>query len=524
MEHLDKNRSSNRDTLSESIWQNSLEIEDLGTTDVTEDYQLYDTLIVGAGITGITTALMLQKEGQRCLVVEARNIGFGTTGGTTAHLNTFFDATYPEIEIDFGAEDAQLVAKGGKEALSIIERFVTTLNIACDFEYKPGWLFSQSEKESKELDKILDSAASAGVEVNRADKSGVPIIFDKVICFANQAQFHPLKYLQGLVKEFRSLGGILIEGNRIQKTCFSDGIHTADAELGVFRARNLVYATHIPPGVNLLSFRCAPYRSYVLAIKLKDDNYPEGLSYDMQEPYHYLRTHVIDGQKYLIVGGEDHKTGHGDPAKSFENLRNYAESYFNIASVDYQWSAQYYASVDGLPYIGKMPGGSEDIYVATGYNGNGMTFGTLSAKIISDLILDRENEFSTLFAPSRMKPIAGFTDFVKENADVAWRFVADRFLADDLPSIQELKPRQGIVTVYNDEQVAVYKDDLGNITALNPVCTHAGCIVHFNDTEQSWDCPCHGGRYDLSGKVLTGPPTKDLECVHVVAPVSEIRT
>lgn len=523
MEHLNKNMTSSRDTSSESIWQRSLEARIPGTADINQDHQIYDTLIVGAGITGVTTALMLQKAGQRCLIVEARNIAFGTTGGTTAHLNTFFDATYPEIEHDFGTEAAKLVAQGGKEAISIVKGFVENLNIDCDFEYKTGWLYSQSEKESKELNDILESAQEAGVDVGVAAQNGVPIVCDQVIAFENQAQFHPLKYLQALVKEFKSLGGVLIEGNRIQKSSFNDGIHTAEAELGSFRARNLFYATHIPPGVNLLSFRCAPYRSYVLGARLRDDNYPEGLSYDMQEPYHYLRTHVIDGQKYLIVGGEDHKTGHGDPVKSFENLRDYTESYFNIESIDYQWSAQYYSSVDGLPYIGKLPGVTEDIYVATGFNGNGMTFGTLSAKVISDLILENESAYSGLFDPARMKPIAGFTEFVKENVDVAWRFVADRFSAEDMPSLQDLEPGQGMVTVYGDDQVAIYKDELGNITALNPVCTHAGCIVHFNDAEQSWDCPCHGGRYDLTGKVLTGPPTKNLESVPVNLPVTEIK-
>lgn len=520
MEHLNKNSSSNRDTLSESIWQRNLAKTSEEPTGSSQDHQIYDTLIVGAGITGVTTALMLQRAGQRCLIVDAGNIGFGTTGGTTAHLNTFFDATYPEIENDFGTEAAELVARGGKEVLSIIDGFVENLNIACDFEYKPGWLFSQNEKESKELEEILRSALSAGVEVKRAEKNGVPILFDKAISFSNQAQFHPLKYIHALVKEFKLLGGHIIEHNRIKKTSFNDGILSAEAEQGVFRTRHLVYATHIPPGINLLNFRCAPYRSYVLGVKLKDDIYPEGLAYDMQKPYHYLRTHVIDGQKYLIVGGEDHKTGHGDPVRSFENLKNYAESYFNIASVDYQWSAQYYVSVDGLPYIGRMPGGSENIYVATGFNGNGMIFGTLSAKIISDLILGKESDYSALFAPSRLKPIAGFTDFVKENVDVAWRFVADRFSAKDLLSLSELKPGQGMIAVYEGEQVAIYKDDLGNITALNPVCTHAGCIVHFNDAEQSWDCPCHGGRYDITGKVLTGPPTKGLESVRVTVPVT----
>ncbi|SMC89006.1 FAD-dependent oxidoreductase [Pedobacter africanus] len=509
-----KQNSALRDSTSKSLWQEVAVVAgDKSTAVVNEPDKIYDCLIVGAGITGITTALLLQRAGHSCVIAEARQPGFGTTGGTSAHLNTFFDATYPEVESDFGKEAAKLLAKGGQEAMSMIEGFVKELNIDCDLESKPAWLYAENEKESKQLQKILEASQRAGVSVEVTNENLVPVPFDSVIRFEGQGQFHPLKYINGLLAEFLKLGGVLLQNSMIRHSSVEEGIYAAKSDTGMIRAKKMFYATHIPPGINLMSLRNAPYRSYVLGLKLKNDNYPDGLVYDMQEPYHYFRTHVIEGQPYLIVGGEDHKTGHEDPEAAFQRLKDYAGQYYSVESVAYQWSAQYYVPVDGLPYVGQLPAAAEGTYVATGFNGNGMMFGTLSAKIISDLVLGKENEYASLFSPSRLKPVAGFTEFVKENADVAWHFIADRFSSSNLKALSDLKPGEGKLVDYEGKKLAVYKDDAGKVTALNPTCTHAGCTVQFNAAEQSWDCPCHGGRFDISGKVLTGPPTIDLETV-----------
>lgn len=511
---MESNKSLNsRDSTTTSLWQTDGNQTGPTNEEVSnfDPAEVYDCLIVGAGITGITSALLLQRAGKRCVLAEARQAGFGTTGGTTAHLNTFFDATYPEIESDFGEEAAKLVAKGGKEALAIISGFVEEFQIDCDFEYKQAWLYAENEKESETLNEILEATKRAGIEVYPAVKNGVPVPFDTAVCFEQQGQFHPLKYIQGLLNAFIAAGGIFLEQTRITENSFDNGIHFAKSQQVTIKASNLIFATHIPPGVNLLSFRNAAYRSYALGVTLKDGTYPEGLSYDMQEPYHYFRTHVIEGKSYLIVGGEDHKTGHDDPDAAFNQLHDYAKQYFDIESVAYQWSAQYYIPVDGLPYIGAMPGATDGTYVATGFNGNGMILGTLSGNVLKDLILGNKNEYANLFSPSRLKPVAGFAEFIRENADVAWHFVADRFSNEKLEAFDELQPGEGKLAKVDGRQLAVYKDFSDKVIALNPVCTHAGCIVQFNHAEQSWDCPCHGGRFDPQGKVLTGPPTKDLD-------------
>ena len=484
------------------------------TADIFAEGTLYDALVVGAGITGITAALLLQKQGKQCILADAHTIGFGTTGGTSAHLNNFFDATYADVESDFGEDQAKLLAKCGNESFKMITDMVKQYNIDCDLEYKDGYLYAETDDEVKMLDDILTASQKAGIDVAEAKENGVKIPFKKAIVFKKQGQFHPLKYIFKLAQAFTEAGGVILENTFIRDTEYADGVHSAKGDHITIKAKNMVYATHLPPGINIFDFKCAPYRSYVLGIRLTNEaDYPDALAYDSKDPYHYFRSHVVDGKKYMVLGGEDHKTGHEDPDAAFEALEQYALQYYDVEEISYKWSSQYYVPTDGLPYIGQLPGGYDDMYIATGYNGNGMMFGTIAGKMISDSILGKKNEYSSLFNPARIKPVAGFMDFVKENADVAYHFVADWLSSEDIDSLKELEADSGTIVKYKDRKLAIYKDDKGKVTALNPVCTHAKCIVNFNHAEKSWDCPCHGGRFDVSGKVLTGPPRQDLQKV-----------
>jgi len=519
----DQNSKSNlnyfkptRDGANESIWQSFSASQREQNPGLPYSATVYDTLIIGGGITGLTTALLLQKQGMNCIVAEAHNVGFGTTGGTTAHINTFADTTYDETEKAFDAASAKLFATAINEAVAIINEHVLVYKIDCDFEWKPGYVYAEDSKQAKELDSLYQSALKVGVKVKETQEVPTPLSFEKAVVFDNQAQFHPLKYISGLQKEFIALGGVVLENTRVEDVETREGIHYAITNVKDIAAKNVVYATHLPiGGISPQHFLCAPYRSYVIAVKLTDEKYPDALIYDMQEPYHYFRSHVIDGQKYLIVGGHDHKSGHGEPEKSFEDLEKYVREHYHVASVDYKWSAQYYISADGLPYIGELPLAPKGIYSATGFNGNGMILGTISAKIISDLILGKENDFADLFDPARVKPLAGFNEIVKENADVAYHFIADRLAMDDIKSLNEIENGSGAVVEYKDKKLAIYKDESGSVHALNPVCTHAKCIVDWNNSEKSWDCPCHGARFDIDGNVLTGPARKNLEKVAV---------
>ncbi len=506
--------SLTRDGVLPSLWQSeSPASSPQSTTTDNVTNQSWDVLIVGGGITGLTTAVLLQEAGLTCAIAEAHRLGFGTTGGTTAHINTMLDTPYHTLENNFGVSGAEMAANAARAARDLITRNVAKYQIACDFEYKNGILFAQTEKEAAELEKIYAASRRAGVDVVRAASIPVPLNFLRAINYHKQAQMHPLKYLHALASHFTSNGGMLSENTRVEGSTHANGMHQVETSTGPIKSRYLVYATHIPPGLNMLHLRCAPYRSYVLGVRLADNNYPHNLAYDMQEPYHYFRTHVIDGESYLIAGGADHKTGHDEPNDSFQTLEAYVRSHFRVASVDYQWSSQYFEPADGLPYIGKLPGGDEDTYVATGFSGNGILFGSFSGLLLSDLISGKDSPYEKLFSPLRIKPIAGFANFVKENADVAYRFVADRVSIGQLNELVELAPGTGAVVKYRHEQIALYKSPEGNISALSPVCTHAGCIVAWNDAEKSWDCPCHGGRYDVWGNVLTGPARKNLQVI-----------
>ncbi|MDB5139610.1 MAG: dependent oxidoreductase [Mucilaginibacter sp.] len=500
---------SERDGANESPWETGLP-----SISINSGYQpdiTYDCLVVGAGITGLTAALMMQKAGKNVLLADAYSPGFGTTGGTSAHINTFADTTYKEAESAFGEAGAQLFADAINEGFRIIKNHVDTYKIDCDFKIKPGYLYAEDEEQAKQLDDVYNGAVKVRVKVNYTDKVPTPVSYQKALVFDEQAQFHPLKYLRAIENAYLSNGGIILQNTKIEDVSSQDNILIAKSEKGNINAKKVIYATHIPPGLSSFNFRCAPYRSYVLGVKLTRDAYPDALIYDMEEPYHYFRTHVIEGQPLLIVGGNDHKAGHEDPEKAFADLETYVRKHYPVSSVKYKWSSQYYIPVDGFPYIGQMPGAADGIFCATGYNGNGMMLGTIAGKILSDLVTGEDSKYAAVFSPSRIKPIAGFTEFVKENADAAYHFVADHLSIHETDSIKRLRPDSGGVLEVDGKKIAAYRDTDGELHTLSPVCTHAKCIVNWNQEEKSWDCPCHGARYDVYGTILNGPATRNLQ-------------
>ena len=500
-----------RDGAQKSLWQ---EVPDYVSKTTSIPDEVFDVVIVGGGMTGITTALQLQKAGKKVLVAEAQTLCFGTTGGTTAHLNTFFDTDYHQMIKDFGETDAQVVASAAKASLALIKENIETYKIECNYEVKDGFVYAQNEKQSDTLADMLEASKKVGVAVAETELIPVPIPFQKAILFTGQAQFHPTKYVMALAKAFEEIGGIIVQHCRVTDVKDNELALLIESESGTIKAHKLIYATHIPPGINLLHFRCAPYRSYAMAIILEDDNYPDALVYDMHDPYHYFRTQEVGGQKYLIAGGEDHKTAHvTNTEECFRHLQSFVSKYYSIKEVAYQWSSQYFEAADGLAYIGGLPGASENIYVATGYGGNGMMYSHIAALTLSEILTGRESDYSEVFDPSRVKMVAGFSSFVKENADVVAKFFGMRIGRTKLTELADLAPGEAKVVDYNGDSIAMYKDEQGNLHAVNPVCTHAKCIVAWNGAEKTWDCPCHGARYDASGKVLTGPARKDLEMV-----------
>lgn len=475
-----------------------------------------DSIIVGAGITGITTALLLQKSGKKCIILEAQNIGYGTTGGTTAHLNTLLDTPYSTIIKNFGEENARLVARAAEDALIHIHQNINQYQIDCGYEKCKAYLFARQESQNKELQEILDACKTVDLPVIEEDSVPVPIEFTQSFSVEGQGKFHPMRYIQALLQEFVKLGGVIIENIRVT------GLSEVNQEVHVetvqktFICDHLIYATHVPPGINLIHLRYTAYRSYAIAVTLTDKQYPEDLSYDMYDPYHYYRTQEIDGIQYLIAGGEDHKTGDKINTEApFVKLEAHVRKYFKVEEVTHRWSSQYYETTDGLPYIGILPGNSDRILVATGFGGNGMTFGTLSALILKSILLKEEDSLIKLFSPSRLKPIAGFKNFVAHNADVLKEVMGKFFSSNPSKGFADLARTEGKIMDFDDWKIGVYKDENGAIHAVQADCTHMGCTVAWNQTEKSWDCPCHGARFSVDGTVLNGPSDRDLEYINV---------
>jgi len=502
-----------RDGACTSLWQNKIPAyQPVNDPDIET---IYDVAIVGGGITGITTALLLQKAGKKCIVMESSNLCFGTSGGTTAHLNTLLDTPYTTIIKNFGKENAQLVARAVIEAIDLIKSNVADYNIDCGFEEAAAYLFSQTHDQSEELDEIYEACQEVGLDVSYNLSLPVNIKFEKAIEVRGQGKFHPVKYVYALAKVFEDAGGIILQHTRVNSVEDTEGL-TIETTNGNFRAANVVYATHIPPGINLVHLRCAPWRSYAMAFTLTSKKYLPDLVYDMYDPYHYIRSQKIEGKEYMIVGGEDHKTGHAENAEaSFLKLESYIRKHFDVSEFLFKWSSQYFEPADGLPYIGHLPGHPGNIFVATGYGGNGMTYSSVAALLLRRMILKGESPYIKLFDPNRIKPVAGFTSFIKQNVDVFRKFVGKWFDKEKLEEFAELAPGEGKVVKYNGEKLALHKDEHGDLHAVNPICTHMKCSVTWNNAEQTWDCPCHGARYSSEGKVLTGPADHDLEKIEI---------
>jgi glycine/D-amino acid oxidase-like deaminating enzyme/nitrite reductase/ring-hydroxylating ferredoxin subunit len=492
----------------------------LATTPETDFPQLKDGLsvdvaIIGGGISGITAALLLKERGAKVAVIEARRIVASVTGNTTAKVTSQHGLIYDHLVSQFGMEGAQAYADSQQAALEKIASLVEATGIDCDFTRTDAYVYTEEEDELERITAEVEAATKLSLPASYVETTPLPFEIKGAIRFANQARFHPRKYLLALARKITGDSSYIFEETRALDIDEAAETCRVTTDKGVVEAGKVVICTHFPFYDHGMYFaRMHPKRSYVLGCRLSGKA-PEGMFITSEAPFHSFRSNPLEeGGEIWMVGGENHKTGQGgDTRQRYRNLELWARERFPVEAIEYRWSTQDNVTVDRVPYIGKASPGSERLFVATGFGGWGMTNSTVSAMILSDLVLETENAWSSLYDPNRFKPITSAKDLAVENVDVAKHFVGDRLSVKEEESIPDLMEGEGRIVELDDEKVALCKLEGGATHAVSATCTHMGCVVAWNGAEKSWDCPCHGSRFNYDGTVIQGPANKDLKKV-----------
>ena len=477
-----------------------------------------DVAVLGGGIAGLTTAYALAREGRSVVVVEAGRIAEGVSGYTTAKVSVGHNLVYADLADRFDAQTAESYAHSQNEALVWLCETVEREGIDCDLERCPGLVYTESADERESIEQEVDAARAAGLPVELTTSSPLPYDIVAGVQYADQAQFHPRRYLLALAERIVALGGQVFESTRALDVDSGEQPCIVRTEHGEVRAREVVVATHYPfLDRGLLFARLAPYRDVVVAFDIAADDDPGviAISDGSEEGgTHSVRTAPYrNGRRLLIVTGGQYKTGQSDAVEEqYDELAAWAKDRFGVGDPVHRWSTQDTSSVDRMPYIGKLPLSGDHVWVATGFSAWGMTGGTMAGLLLTDLLQGRDNPWSKVYDPSRKDVRASASKFVHENVNVAKELVQGQFRVD-IGDVSELEPGQAGILRGPDGRTAAYRDDAGVVHAVSARCTHLGCTVRFNDAEKSWDCPCHGSRFGIDGAVLHGPAVTPLHTV-----------
>lgn len=453
-----------------------------------------DVLVIGAGIAGILTAYMLKQKGREVVVIDAAEIASGNTKNTTAKITSQHDLIYSKLIAEFGEEKARQYAKANELAIKKYKEIIEDKRIECDFEEKPAYVYSLNEIDV--LKEEVEAAKNLGIDAEFVDEANLPFKINGAVKFNNQAQFNPLKFLKGISNEL-----IIYENTRALE--IKENLVVTSG--GNITANNIVVATHYPimnaPGYYFMKMH--QERSYVLA--LENTSEIDGMYIDLNKEGYSFRTY----NNLLLLGGISHRTGENEEGGSYDKLRKVAKNLYPKAKEKYYWSAQDCMTIDGIPYIGRYSSETSNIYVATGFNKWGMTSSMVSAMIISDMILEKENDFSEIFSPRRFDLSLSINNIANDLIETAKNFIAQKV---SIPSseIEHIKNGHGGIIEYNGEKVGVYKNKEGKEFFVSTKCTHLGCQLSWNADELTWDCPCHGSRFDYKGRLIGSPATKDL--------------
>jgi glycine/D-amino acid oxidase-like deaminating enzyme/nitrite reductase/ring-hydroxylating ferredoxin subunit len=495
-------------TAHQSYWHETAGAETHSFAPLSNDIHV-DVAILGGGITGLTAAAHLKAAGLRVAVLEAGEIGAGTTGYTTGHLDATSDLPLARMILDFGQSQAAAIAQALREAVDQIEDRCRDWP-ECEFKRIPSFQFTESAEGLDDLQQQV--AAARKLRYDSWFTRNVPLPFPSVGAMqtANQGRFHSVHYLRRLARLVHGEGSAVYE-NTTAMPPREKKPAVVETDGGRVTANAVFVATHSPfLGISQFEFRVFPYQSYVIAARV-EDAVADALYWDDANPYHYLRLASSNDPHLVLIGGADHKTGQDDDERGrFADLERYALDRFGVRSIEHRWSAQYFIPADGLPHIGRVPG-TEHLYMATGFAGVGLTWGTVAGTLVARMICGERHPLAETLNPGRLTLMASAQEVILENLNVIQRFAVDRFAGGSHVSDDEIAPGTGRIVSRHGRKIAVYRDPAGALFRFSPVCSHAGCIVHWNDAERTWDCPCHGGRYTAEGRRFSGPPPSDLE-------------
>jgi glycine/D-amino acid oxidase-like deaminating enzyme/nitrite reductase/ring-hydroxylating ferredoxin subunit len=512
-----------------SYWTDS--VKPLSYGPLTRDIHT-DVVIVGAGIAGLSVAYCAALKGKVVTVIDDGSIASGESGRTTAHLSNALDDRYYEIERIFGEEGSKLAAESHTMAINFIEKVCNDENIDCDFKRLSGYLFLNPTDDESSIEKEFEAAKKAGIPVKKLQS--VPYLKNQnspCIEFPDQGQFHPGKYLNGLAHAIVSKGGAIFNETHAEEIDETGVVTSAGHKIS---AKHIVVCTNSPVNNKyVMHMKQFPYRTYVIGATVRKGTVPYALWWDTGDhkankdvpPYHYIRLQEYNDEfDLLIVGGEDHPTGlpelqAGSERQSYKRLEAWARDHFDIQDIIYHWSGQVLEPMDAMGFIGHNPMDKDNIYIATGDSGNGMTHGTIAGLLISDLIVGTENAWEKIYRPTRTNFLKSGKTFLHEFFRGLVEYLKQTSKDVEDRRLENISPGEAIVLKLDDEKYGAYRDKQGELHLVSATCTHLGCTVRWNKDEKSWDCPCHGSRFSYDGKVLNGPAKEEL-LYHKDTPVS----
>lgn len=472
-----------------------------------------DVVIVGGGITGLTSAYLLVNEGLKVAVLEADRLLNGTTGHTTAKVTAQHDLIYDEFIQNFGKSTARLYYEANTDALNFIKKTVEEHKIDCNFSEQDAYLYATTNEYVTKLEKEAKAYEAIGIDGGVVDNIPFNIAdYKKALVMKNQAQFHPVKYLVHLVGIIKEKGGLIFEHTTAVNIEAGEKPTVLTRDGHRVTGNYVLSCSHFPfyEGLGFYSARMYADRSYIIAVKSKE-KFPGGMYLSVDQPSRSLRSATINGEELIIIGGESHKTGQGkDTMDHYKALETFGEQVFGLNDIAYRWSAQDLVTLDKIPYVGEITTGQPKVLVATGYRKWGMTNGTAAALLLKDIILDKKNPYRVVYTPSRFYAHPSLKNFFKANADVVKHLIKGKV---ELPynNIDKLANDEGAVILIDGHRKGAYKDTEGKVHVVDTTCTHIGCEVEWNSGERSWDCPCHGSRFSYTGEVLEGPAEKPLQ-------------